>query len=78
MKYLLGIAFIAAFWALARNWRQVQRLKERQRLVQAIDERYEQAKANLEIAYANHRFDEMEYQRRLRLLQDEWRRARNI
>ena len=61
MKYLLGIAFIAAFWALARNWRQVQRLKERQRLVQAIDERYEQAKANLEIAYANHQFDEMEY-----------------
>ncbi|MDO4775990.1 MAG: hypothetical protein Q4A06_00920 [Cardiobacteriaceae bacterium] len=78
MKYLLGLALIAALWALARNWQQVQRLKERQRLVREIDERYEQAKANLEIAYANHQFDETEYRRRLHLLQAEWRRVRNI
>lgn len=78
MKYLLGIVLIAVLWALARNWQQVQRLKARQRLAQAIDERYEQAKANLEIAYANHQFDEVEYRRRLRLLQEEWRRVRGV
>lgn len=76
MKYLLGAAVIFLIWGVARNWQQVQRVKERQRLLQAIDERYEQTKANLEIAYANAQFGAAEYHRRLQLLQAEWQKNR--
>lgn len=78
MKYLIGIAVIVLIWSVARNWQQLQRLKARRAAADAIDERFAQAKANLEIAYANQKFDEAEYRARLQQLQVQWQKARGL
>ena len=74
MKYVLGIAIIVVLWSVARNWQQVQRLKARQAQANAIDERFAQAKANLDIAYANDKFSAEEYRRRVQALQGQWQK----
>lgn len=71
MKYIVGMAIILSLWVLMRNWQQVQRLKIRQQRAKDIDERFAQAKANLDIAYANRHFDEGEYRIRLLLLRQQ-------
>lgn len=78
MKYIVGIAMIAMLWALARNWQQVQRTKARLLARQEIDERFARARANLDIAFANQKFDEAEYRRRLHRLHQEWRREHDL
>lgn len=78
MKYLIGIAVIVLIWSVARNWRQVQRLKARRAEQDAADERYAQAKANLDIAFANGKFDQGEYRARLQQLQLVWQKERGL
>ena len=78
MKYLIGIAVIVLLWSVARNWQQVQRLKARQQQADDADERYAQAKANLEIAFANRKFDEAEYRMRLQALHIQWQKERGL
>lgn len=78
MKYIVGIAMIAVLWALARNWQQVQRTKARLARQNAIDERFAQAKANLDIAFANDKFSAGEYRRRVRALEAQWQQERGL
>lgn len=78
MKYLIAMAVMVLVWSVMRNWQQVQRFKARRAAEDAADERFATAKANLDIAYANQKFDEAEYRARLRQLQIAWQKERGL
>ena len=78
MKYLIAMAVMVLVWSVMRNWQQVQRFKARRAAEDAADERFATAKANLDIAYANQKFDEAEYRARLQQLQITWQKERGL
>lgn len=78
MKYLIAMAVMVLVWSVMRNWQQVQRFKARRAAEDAADERFATAKTNLDIAYANQKFDEAEYRARLQQLQIAWQKERGL